>query len=85
MASVPPIVVPVVIVQDKKSNREVFGLLLESLAMFLVKALVVMLLLGNVTDWGLSYVQVLTAIAVINAVKSDGDTPWRLYTRSADK
>ena len=77
--------VPVVVVQDKKSNRELFGLIAEGITSLVVKSWLVMLLLGNVTDWGLSYVQVLVAIAVINAVKSDGDTPWRLYTRSSSK
>lgn len=77
--------VPVVIVQDKKSNRELFGLFVEGVTHLAVKAWLVMLLLGNVTDWGLSYVQVIVAIVVINAVKSDGDASWRLYTRSSSK
>lgn len=77
--------VPVVIVQDNKSNRELFVMLFSGIITLLVKAWLVMLLIGSVADWGLSYWQVLVAVAILGAIQSDGDAPWKLYTRSAGK
>lgn len=85
MAAVPPITVPVVIVQDEKSIPQLLWIMFESVVSLLLKSWVVMLLLGNATDWGLSYMQVLVAVAILGAIQSDGGAPWRLYTRTARK
>lgn len=75
--------VPVVIVQDKKSASELFSLLFTSLFTFALNTWVIMLLLGVLTDWGVSYGYTAAAIMVIKGSTHNGSTNWLTYTRAA--